>query len=87
MDWTAVAIVSISVIALVLLVWALVDLVRSPYSVGAKILWAIGIILLPILMATLYLVSRPSGRLQRQAYGSSESVEDLKRESGPGRGR
>ena len=58
----------LAIISLVLSVWALIDLWRSPNSVGAKIWWTFGIIVIPIIIATAYLVTRPDGKLQQQAY-------------------
>ena len=68
MDTTTPLMVLIAVVGLGLAIWALVDLWRSPNTVLAKVWWTFGIIIIPIIIATAYLLTRPSGKLQQQAY-------------------
>ena len=82
MDLTNLLLVISGAAALILGIWALVDLWRSPNTVGSKIGWTIGILLLPIIISILYLVSRPSSRMQQKAYEVTESPEDIVRKYG-----
>ena len=66
----------LAIISLVLSAWALIDLWRSPNSVGAKIWWTFGIIVIPIIIATAYLVTRPDSKLQQQAYEIHDEQSD-----------
>ena len=77
MDLTNLVLLVLGAASLILGVWALIDLWRSPNTVGAKIGWTIGILLLTIVFAVLYLVSRPSSRMQQRAYESKSSPEDI----------
>lgn len=79
MDSTAVFIAVTSVIGLVLGVWALIDLWRGPYTVVGKIGWTFGILIIPILMSVIYLVSRPSSKMQQATYEIDESPDDIER--------
>ena len=83
MDLTAFVIVVGGVVGLVLGVWALIDLWRGPYSVVGKIGWTFGILIIPILMSVIYLISRPSSRMQQKAYEIEETTpEDINRRYG-----
>lgn len=84
MDLTNLLLIITGLASLILGVWALVDLWRGPNGIGAKIGWTIGILLLPILIAVLYLVSRPGSRMQQKAYESTESADDIIRDYGHG---
>lgn len=77
MDLTNLVLFVLGAASLILGVWALIDLWRSPKTAGAKIGWTIGILLLTIVFAILYLVSRPSSRMQQRAYESKVSPEDI----------
>ena len=67
----------LAVVSLVLAVWALIDLWRGPNSVAAKVWWTFGIIVIPIIIATAYLLTRPSGKLQQQAYEIHDDRSDV----------
>lgn len=82
MDLTNLLLVTIGVASLILGIWALIDLWRGPNTVGSKIGWTIGILLLPIVISVLYLISRPSSRMQQEAYEATDSPEDIIREYG-----
>jgi hypothetical protein len=82
MDLTNLLLVISGAAALILGIWALVDLWRGPNTVGSKIGWTIGILLLPVIISILYLVSRPSSRMQQKAYEVTESPEDIVRKYG-----
>jgi hypothetical protein len=82
MDLTNLLLLISGVAAVILGVWALIDLWRGPNTVGSKIGWTIGILLLPILISILYLVSRPSSRMQQESYKISETPEDIARKYG-----
>lgn len=85
MEATSYALIALGVISLVLAVWALVDLWRSPYSMGMKIAWTFGIVIIPIIASVLYLLSRPGGRLQKKTYElptAEELEEDYRRRQG-----
>ena len=84
MDITDFVIAAGGVIALVLGIWALVDLWRGPYGVVSKIGWTIGILIIPIIMSVLYLISRPSSKMQQSTYKIDESPEELNRKYGHG---
>ena len=84
MDLTNLLLLISGIASLILGLWALVDLWRGPNGIGAKIAWTIGILLLPILVAVLYLVSRPGSRMQQKAYESTESTDDIIRDYGQG---
>lgn len=84
MDSTTVVIIVTSVVGLVLGVWALIDLWRGPYPVLGKIGWTFGIIIIPIIVAGLYLLSRPSSKMQQRSYESGESREEIMRKYGRG---
>lgn len=84
MDSTAIFLAITGVIGLVLGVWALIDLWRGPYTVVGKIGWTFGIVFLPILMPVLYLMSRPTSKMQQKAYEIDESRDDILREYGHG---
>lgn len=84
MDLTTGILIVSGIIGLVLGVWALIDLWRGPYSVVGKIGWTFGIIILPILMAVIYLVSRPSSKMQQDSYEITESRDDIIRKYGHG---
>lgn len=84
MDLTTGVLIVSGIIGLVLGVWALIDLWRGPYSVVGKIGWTFGIIILPILMAVIYLVSRPSSKMQQDSYEITESRDDIIRKYGHG---
>ena len=84
MGTTDFLIIAVGFVGVVLGVWALIDLWRGPYGVVSKIGWTLGIIILPILMSVLYLVSRPSGKLQESTYRIDESPEELNRKYGHG---
>lgn len=77
MDLTNLLLITIGVASLILGVWALIDLWRGPNTVGSKIGWTIGILLLPILIAVLYLLSRPSSRMQQEAYETTDTADDV----------
>lgn len=87
METTSIALIAVGVISLVLAVWALIDLWRSPYSVGQKIAWTAGILIIPIIVSVLYLLSRPGGRLQQKTYElpTAEELEDEYRKRQGGR--
>ena len=70
------------VIALVLGIWALIDLWRGPYGVVSKIGWTVGILIIPIIMSVLYLISRPSSKMQQSTYKIDETPEELNRKYG-----
>ena len=82
MDLTTGVIVVTGVIGLVLGVWALIDLWRGPYPVLGKIGWTFGIIIIPIIVSVLYLVSRPSSKMQQESYRVDESRDDIMRRYG-----
>ena len=82
MDLTNLLLFTLGAASLILGVWALVDLWRGPNTVGAKIGWTIGILLLSIVMSVLYLVSRPSSRMQQKAYETTDPPEDIVRKYG-----
>ena len=82
MDITNLVLTISGVIALMLAVWALIDLWRGPYTVVAKIGWTFGILIIPIIMSVVYLVSRPSGRLQQKQYEITDSPEEIARKYG-----
>jgi hypothetical protein len=82
MSSTEIFLLVTGVTGLVLGVWALIDLWRGPYTVVGKIGWTIGIILLPIVIPVLYLMSRPTSKMQQKAYETDESREDILREYG-----
>ena len=84
MDLTTGLLIVTGIIGLVLGVWALIDLWRGPYSVVGKVGWTFGIIILPILMSVVYLVSRPSSKMQQDSYEITESRDDIIRKYGRG---
>ncbi|HSJ72021.1 MAG TPA: PLD nuclease N-terminal domain-containing protein [Acidimicrobiia bacterium] len=84
MDSTEIFLAITGVIGLVLGVWALIDLWRGPYTVVGKIGWTVGIIFLPIVIPIVYLVSRPTSKMQQKSYEIDESREDILREYGHG---
>ena len=84
MGTTDFLIIAGSAIAIVLGVWALVDLWRGPYSVVAKIGWTFGILIIPLIMSILYLISRPSSKMQQDTYEITDSPEDINRKYGHG---
>ncbi|MGI9666062.1 MAG: hypothetical protein ACR2N2_03035 [Acidimicrobiia bacterium] len=57
-----------ALVSIVIAVWALIDLWRSPNSLGAKLWWTFGIIIIPIIIGVAYLITRPGGKLQQEAY-------------------
>ena len=82
MDITYFVLIVGGVIGLVLGVWALIDLWRGPYTVVAKIGWTFGILIIPIIMSVLYLISRPSSKMQQKAYEINETPEEQIRKYG-----
>lgn len=84
MDSTTIYLGVTGVISVVLGVWALIDLWRGPYPVLGKVGWTVGIVLIPIVMPVLYLISRPSSKMQQEAYEIHETREDILREYGHG---
>ena len=82
MDITNLVLAISGTIALILGVWALIDLWRGPYTVVAKIGWTFGILIIPIIISVVYLVSRPSSRLQQSQYEVNESPEEIARKYG-----
>jgi NADH:ubiquinone oxidoreductase subunit 6 (subunit J) len=84
MSSTEIFLLVTAVIGLVLGVWALIDLWRGPYTVVGKIGWTFGIVFIPILMSVLYLMSRPTSKMQQKSYEIDESREDILREYGHG---
>lgn len=46
----------LAIAALVLWIWALIDIIGSPMSVGAKILWLLVIFFLPLIGSIIYLL-------------------------------
>ncbi len=52
-------------IVLVLDVWAIVSIVGSSAGVGAKVLWVLLVLLLPVLGFILWLIFGPRARTQR----------------------
>ena len=84
MDITYFVLIVGGVIGLVLGVWALIDLWRGPYTVVAKIGWTFGILIIPIIMSVLYLISRPSSKMQQKAYEINETPEEQIRKYGHG---
>ena len=49
-----------------------------------KIGWTFGILFIPIVMSVLYLMSRPTSKMQQKSYEIDESREDILREYGHG---
>ena len=84
MDITYFVLIVGGVIGLVLGVWALIDLWRGPYTVVAKIGWTFGILIIPIIMSVLYLISRPSSKMQQKAYEINDTPEEQIRKYGHG---
>ena len=82
MDLTTGLLVVGGIVGLVLGIWALVDLWRGPYSVIGKIGWTFGILIIPIFMSIIYLVSRPSSKMQQQSYEITDSRDDILRKYG-----
>ena len=72
-----------------LLIWVLtvVDLLRRPdLGGGSKVLWAIGVLVLPVIGVIVYLVARPAQPGDRPETLDSigdESVEPMRRRHGP----
>lgn len=84
MDITNFVLIVGGVVGLVLGVWALIDLWRGPYTVVAKIGWTFGILIIPIIMSVLYLISRPSSKMQQKAYEINDTPEEQIRKYGHG---
>jgi hypothetical protein len=82
MNSTTIALLVIGIASLILGVWALIDLWRGPYTVVGKIGWTFGIVIIPIIMSVLYLVSRPSSKMQQRTYEINDSAEDIIRKYG-----
>ena len=45
-----------SLLALLLIVWAVLDLIKKPYPIEKKVIWGVVILLIPFLGAVLYLL-------------------------------
>ena len=43
-------------------VWAIINIVQSPSSTGAKVLWVVFVLLLPLLGLIVWLFAGPRGR-------------------------
>jgi len=52
----------LGIIVLLLDIWAIVNVVQSPASVGAKVIWALGIIIFPLIGFVVWLLAGPRGR-------------------------
>ena len=51
----------LGLIIFVLDIWAIVNIVRSPVGTGAKFLWALLILFLPVLGLIIWLIAGPRG--------------------------
>lgn len=52
----------LGIVLLLLDIWAIVSLVQSSVSNGAKVLWALGIIIFPLIGFVVWLLAGPRGR-------------------------
>lgn len=52
----------IGLIVLILDIWALISIVQSGASTGKKVIWAVVVILLPVLGFIAWLIFGPKGR-------------------------
>jgi len=51
----------LGIIVLALDIWAIVNIVGSGTSTGAKVLWALGVIIFPLIGAIVWLLAGPRG--------------------------
>ena len=69
----------IPVLAVVLLIWALVDILKSEFTGSNKLIWVLVVILLPLLGSILYFAIGTKQKIVKQEI-KQESVTEEKKE-------
>jgi len=69
----------IPVLAVVLLIWALVDILKSEFTGSNKLIWVLVVILLPLLGSILYFTIGTKQKIVKQEI-KQESVTEEKKE-------
>jgi len=66
----------IPVLAIVLLIWALVDILKSEFTGSNKIIWVIVVLLLPLLGSILYFAIGTKQKILKQESKQGSVIED-----------
>jgi hypothetical protein len=65
---------AIAILWVFIWVFTLVDLFRRDWSTGVKVLWAIGMLILPVVGVIVYLIVRPPSAADSRDITSSRDV-------------
>ncbi|AKH42211.1 hypothetical protein FHS61_003024 [Altererythrobacter atlanticus] len=52
----------LGIVVLLLDIWAIVNIVQSPSSIAAKVLWSLGVVIFPVVGFIVWLLAGPRGR-------------------------
>jgi uncharacterized membrane protein len=76
--------VAIAILWLVIWLLVLVDIVRRPqFSTTAKVVWALVVLLLPVVGVIVYLIARPPDPTERFGAGSASQPDERLRGEHP----
>jgi len=70
---------AIPVLAIVLLIWALVDILKSEFTGSNKLIWVVVVLLLPLLGSILYFVIGTKQKITKQE-SKQEAVTEKEKE-------